>query len=236
MHWWHVEKMPPIDNNNMTQEVEQKPAEQAREAKPKPTKVTKPFEKIYKEMSAEIPKEHYILIERDDVTLTGYPGQIVLDRLNEIIGLDGWYTDEKILYQELVGGNWVVAMLVKLVISNPKDDKVAIRHGYGAQYATRVEDAFGGAFTNGLKRAARQLGIGKELYYTKYDEDIQTAKVKEEKENIPEEAIALEEKLNKAENVEQLMSLEAKVKAVNGVAVQKVLLKKFNNRKIELSK
>jgi hypothetical protein len=193
----------------------------------------------YERLTEIIPEEYHVRIERDNIVLTGYPGQIAIDRLNEIFGLEGWLTRETVLKQEIINGAWVVAMKLELIIG--EDDKEIIRTGYGAMYAKRVEDAYGGAFTSALKRAVRQLGIGRELYL-RGEEDLPTKEatqvaslgVAEIIDTVADDVKALMEKINSATNSEQLESLTASVTALQGEAVQKLVFNKFNAKKLSL--
>jgi hypothetical protein len=73
------------------------------------------------------------------------------------------------------------------------------------------------------------------------DDDIITYEaVKEETAStsvaIPQEIVDLEQKIEECKTIQQLQSLEDKVKAVKEKSVQGIIIKKYNNKKIALIK
>jgi hypothetical protein len=142
--------------------------------------------RIYTALSAPFPEE---AIERTNgnvtgrgYSTTGIKYQYVVNRLNEVLGLGGYRTEQvatvrpsttqkgravfeatcEILLQlgEWVDGNYVV---------------FAEAHGTGGHTSTIEADARKGAFTNGLKKAAAMLGCGKQAYEGTIDDDNQPA-------------------------------------------------------------
>lgn len=199
----------------------------------------------YKKLSKEIPKEYHTKILRKNfdgstTKLTGFPAQIVVDRLNEIFGIDGWRTMERILKQEIIGKCWVVVMQIDLEIL--KEGAKITKTGYGACYAKRVEDAYGAAFTSGLKRAGRQLGIGRELYLGINNEDIEESEEELEVEEKKEESIPMTDDITNmlkliagAKNPDTLIGIEQKIDEADfGPKVLKIIIRAFNEKKKEL--
>lgn len=208
----------------------------------------------YEKLSEEIPEKYHTKIFRKNfdgstTKLTGFPAQIVIDRLNDIFGPSNWVTNEEILKQEIVGRCWVVVMRVSLRITanpNPTNDRQIKpeelqKTGYGACYAKRVEDAYGAAFTSGLKRAGRQLGIGKELYLGASNEDVEESEEELEPEKKKEEPIPMTDDITNmlklvadAKNSTILDALETKIDEADfGPKVLKIVIKAFNEKKKE---
>jgi hypothetical protein len=199
--------------------------------------ITSKQEYIYARLSAPIPEKYHQKIMRGDKELTGYPAQICIDRLNEIFGIDGWRTEEEFLKQEICGKSLFVAIRVDLRI-----EKNIVRSGFGANYGKSVGDAYGAAFTMALKRACRQLGMGRELYSDKKSDEVEY--VEEKIDGKEEEPVKLTDDVNyilnriaNTETIEELKKIEKNLTEEKfGAKVLKIIIKSFNTKMKELSK
>lgn len=191
---------------------------------------------LYEKLSAPIDTKHIIEYTEDGKTFTGYESQYAINRLNEVVGLGEWVTEETILQQEAVKGGFMVAMKVVILI---KPDIMVT--GYGASVAKRIENSFKGAKTSAFKNACRYLGIGNELYFGQEDEDTKSAPLveveapKKEAVVIADEAQALLEQLKKAASVQELDALAEQIKLTKSEAIRSILIKAYNDKKIQLS-
>ena len=138
--------------------------------------------KIYAALSAPFPED---AIERTNGNITGrgysttgIKYQYVVNRLNEVLGLGGYRTEQVVTVRPattqkgravfeatceilLQLGEWVDGVFVVF----------AEAHGTGGHTSTIEADARKGAFTNGLKKAAAMLGCGKQAYEGTIDDD-----------------------------------------------------------------
>jgi hypothetical protein len=138
--------------------------------------------KLYAALSAPFPED---AIERTDGSVTGrgysttgIKYQYVANRLNEVLGLGGYRTEQMVTVRpattqkgravfeatcelQLQLGEWVDGRFVVF----------AEAHGTGGHTSPIEADARKGAFTNGLKKAAAMLGCGKQAYEGTLDDD-----------------------------------------------------------------
>lgn len=208
----------------------------------KQSKIVIPVEEksLYQILSQPIPKQYLYEYEEDGTKLVGYNAQYAINLLNKVVGLGNWYTTQSIRKEDFLGKGYYVVMDLNLFIreGNVSKQEIVIQ-SHSAAYAKRIENAYKGAKTSAFKAACKYLGIGNELYFeNSIDEDIVYVKeeVQQPEISIPAEAIDLEKKIEECKTVEQLESLSAKVNSVEGKSVKIVLLKKYNNKKIALSK
>ena len=204
----------------------------------KEKKSENPFKAFYEKLSAPIEEKFIINYEEDGKKFKGYNAQAAINRLNEVVGLGNWKANGIVRKEEVIGKAWAVSMSVTITIfSNDRVPRIFVE-GSGGAYAKNIANAYKGARTSAFKNACRYLGIGKELYeLNQADDDIVVEEVKEETATpvaIPQEAVDLEKKINDCKSIEQLQSLEEKVKAVREPSVQKIIIKKYNDKKIIL--
>lgn len=195
------------------------------------------FKQLYDELSAPIEAKFINEYDEDGKSFKGYNAQAAINRLNEVVGLNRWSTTSYCRKEEIVGKAWAVAMEVKITIRIL--GQLITAQGNGAAYAKKIENAYKGARTSAFKNACKYLGIGKELYEQNIDDDI-VVEVKEGlkdlpiQDAIPAEAIDLETNIQNCQNLEQLKSLEEKVKLITEKSVQKIIYDKYNAKKIAL--
>lgn len=218
----------------MVEELKSKPA-QKKEVIQKGEDKKVNFKNLYEKLSAPIEEQYIIEYEEDGKKLRGYNGIAAINRLNEVIGIENWATTTKILKEELVSGNWIVAMEIKLTIKTETD--IIIREGNGGAYARKIENAYKAARTSAFKNACKYLGIGKELYLGNKDDD-DIVYVKEETNEVvlveaDDNTAEIETFIKEATNIEQLQALKEKLDQVPA-KFKTPIYKLFNDRKIEI--
>lgn len=207
----------------------------------KVVKEKNPFKAFYEKLTVPIEDKFIINYEEDGKKFKGYNAQAAINRLNEVVGVGNWKAEGNIRKEEIVGRAWAVSMDVTITIfSNDRIPRIMVQ-GSGGAYAKNIANAYKGARTSAFKNACRYLGIAKELYeQNQTDDDIdinqagEPAKEEATPVAIPDEVVILEKKINECKNIEQLQSLEESVKAVKDASVQKIIFKKYNDKKLSL--
>lgn len=129
---------------------------------------------IYAELSARLPDEAIERTKKADTRkgydTTGYGYQFVVDRLNEVCGLDGWGFSYEVLRE--VEGKYrndqtFYDFTVNVTVSIGETSRTCV----GGHISTSHADALKGAITNGLKKTAAFFGVGAEAYRGTIDED-----------------------------------------------------------------
>lgn len=122
------------------------------------------LEEIYKKLTAEFPQEAYSAdITRKDKILTSLKAQYITERLNEVLGIGNWKLD----------GDWDITddgVLFVGELSYTVDDKTYTTGKVpGYSDSDNLGDAFKGARTDCLSKAASYLGVGNEMYKGKIE-------------------------------------------------------------------
>ncbi|MGH1502806.1 MAG: Rad52/Rad22 family DNA repair protein [Acidimicrobiales bacterium] len=123
----------------------------------------------------KFPPKH---IERTDKRKTkkaydtvGVKYQAVVDRMNEVLGVDGW-SMEAVLLREAEGtytkGTPWYEVTVKVILSLTSG---ATRVAAGGHKSITYPDAYKGAITNGLKKCAALFGVAHQVYLDEIDDD-----------------------------------------------------------------
>ena len=183
---------------------------------------------LYQKLSKAIPKEFLYEYNDNGQTLTGYKSQYAIDLLNDVVGLGRWTTKEQIIKEETLKKGWTVAVGLKLSIL---EESIYVT-GYGAHYSSNMANAYKGAKTSAFKNACRYLGIGKELHIKEVD-DVVATQVAEE--DLPTEQEGLAGKITESKSLGELELLLAHINKVEGEAVKKLLIKKYNDKKLKLT-
>jgi hypothetical protein len=122
---------------------------------------------IYKKLSAKLPQEAIQhapkSVTRKSYDMTGYKVQYVVDRLNGVLGIEGWSLGYSVVKeQQGVWGNgkpwWDVAVDIKMTIGS------AFRSSAGGHRADTYGDAIKGALTDGIKKTAALFSVGGDAY------------------------------------------------------------------------
>ena len=134
----------------------------------------------------------------DRYEMTGYKYQYVVNRLNEVVGLDHWRKQQAVVVDGFENPNpnrktQHVTFEVTVALGNWREDKVqaggssgisaqscmpffvAMAEGnhYGGHASMGRPDAYKGGLTDAFKKAAAMLGVGKQAYEQTIDEAFQ---------------------------------------------------------------
>ena len=138
--------------------------------------------KIYAALSAPFPEE---AVERTDgrVTGRGYDTagigyQFVCNRINETLGVGGFRVERKVTVKEVTTAKgrpaFEATCELKLLLGEWHSGTFlpfAEAIGDGGHVAVALADAIKGAFTNGFKKTAAFLGVGRQAYEGTLDDD-----------------------------------------------------------------
>lgn len=152
----------------------------------------KDLPRLYKEFTKDLPKEALrieVTDKGDNLYIYGY--QFIINRLNEIVGLDHWhYEILKEPDKEKRDTMWWVSMHLRLHIGNwlnGQFSSLTYREAFGSGIHESLGNAQKGAMTNALKKAASMFGIGKKVFeglVEEFDTIHPTNKVVEAKEML----------------------------------------------------
>lgn len=138
--------------------------------------------KVYLAISGPFPAE---AIERTDASVTGkgysttgIKYQFIANRLNEVLGVGGYRTEQSITVRmsTTAKGRTAFEAICDVTLQLGEWDDGAFRpfaeaHGTGGHTSTQEADAKKGAFSNGFKKAAAMLGCGRQAYEGSIDDD-----------------------------------------------------------------
>lgn len=137
----------------------------------------------YQDLAAPMPNEAKQHTDKKGYDATGYGYQYVANRLNEVLGIDGWRTEHEVIaLDEVPTGRegrvrYHCTILLRLQIGSYDDSgqwfTKAQRECYGGQEANLRADALKGAWTNAFKKTAALVGPGRAAYEGSIDEDMQ---------------------------------------------------------------
>jgi hypothetical protein len=137
---------------------------------------------VYAALAAPFPET---AIERTDgavtgrgYSTTGIKYQHIVNRLNEVLGVGGYRTQQEVRVQGATTqrGRPVYEATCELTLQlgewvNGEFVMFAEAFGIGGHTAVNEADARKGAYTNGLKKAAAMLGCGRQAYEGTLDDD-----------------------------------------------------------------
>ena len=188
---------------------------------------------LLKQFQAPVPEQYITSYEDKGNIFKGYQSQYAINLLNKVVGLNGWMFQTTIRKEEAGQKGWAVAMEGDLIIHYK--NITFVRVGSGGSYAVDIANAYKGARTSCFKNACRYLGIGQELYTETKDDDIMYEPIQKEEQAtaLTGEAVELEKKIAEAKTIEELKALEDAIRSNREEGVMKILLKKFNNKKLE---
>lgn len=132
--------------------------------------------KMHHDLSEQFPKEVERQLKKGGAYLTYIPVSEVINRLNKVLGIDGWSYEIIKCERDALDPDFIVAH-VRMTIYPGTDKFVnAVKDGFGGQKIKRTKtgeivdlgDEFKGAVSDALKKAAQSLGIG--LYLARTEE------------------------------------------------------------------
>ena len=116
------------------------------------------FYAIYEGLKKPFPKEALSTDSSRGFDLTSVKAQYVVERLNEVVGVNNWRHTG--VYELVEGG---VLFKGQLIISNGQDGTVREAVGF-SQIKRNVGDAYKGAKTDSLSKCASQFGLANEIF------------------------------------------------------------------------
>lgn len=125
--------------------------------------MNKDIKRIYEQLSEPFPDEAITGDSSRGFALTSIKAQYIKERLNEVMGPDGWDFDSVLVYQ----GEDGVAVQVKLTLHFP-NGRSSTKSGFGGGEFKEKAQAFGdpykGAETEAVCKAASAFGVGNDVY------------------------------------------------------------------------
>ena len=116
------------------------------------------FDVRYQDLKKPFPKEALSTDSSRGFDLTSVKAQYVVERLNEVVGINNWRHQGD--YELVEGG---VIFKGSLIISRGLDGTVRDAVGY-AQIKRNIGDAYKGAKTDSLSKCASQFGLANEVF------------------------------------------------------------------------
>lgn len=136
------------------------------------------WEKILDALSLPLPEE---AVERTSGSktgkgydTTGYKYQYVVNRFNEVLGINGWsYTYDMLEKHEYKtsSGKDRIGVTVNLELTLKCGEETNTKALVGGHDSNNYADALKGAITNALKKTAAMFGNGKSAYEVTIDDD-----------------------------------------------------------------
>ena len=132
--------------------------------------------KMQNELSEQFPVEVERQLKKGGTSLTYIPVSEVINRLNKVLGFDGWSYEIIKCERDALDPDFIVAH-VRLNVFPGADKFVSVtKDGFGGQKIKRTKqgdivdlgDEFKGAVSDALKKAAQALGVG--LYLARTEE------------------------------------------------------------------
>lgn len=113
---------------------------------------------IYAKLSEPLPAEA-LSQHPTKAYLTEIKPAYVVERLNDVLGIEGWYAE----FEDIETEGKMVVKKCTLTIINSNGDQV-IRSQYGGNDNTDRGDAHKGAATDAFTKSASLVGVGREVY------------------------------------------------------------------------
>lgn len=121
---------------------------------------------IMRELYAQFPQESERTIVKSGVELVYLPISEVINRLNKVLGVEGWSFEIISVRRDEVDQDEIIA---HVALTAEINDKKVVKHGFGGSNVKRAKSTqkpvdlgndFKGAVSDALKKAAQQMGIG----------------------------------------------------------------------------
>jgi hypothetical protein len=123
------------------------------------------FKKLYEQFKADFPTEAYAKDNSRGFELTTLKAQYIVERLNTVVGVNGWGIVGEFIEKDSQG----VLFLGQLnIFTTNKEGETVVAHSVEAigfsSNTKNIGDAYKGARTDALSKAASYLGIGNEMF------------------------------------------------------------------------
>lgn len=132
--------------------------------------------KMQHDLSEQFPGEVERQLKKGGTSLTYIPVSEVINRLNKVLGFDGWSYEIIKCERDALDPDFIVAHVRMTVYPGADKFVSAVKDGFGGQKIKRTKqgdivdlgDEFKGAVSDALKKAAQSLGVG--LYLARTEE------------------------------------------------------------------
>lgn len=126
---------------------------------------------LYEELPKEAEQHTKGSETKKGYNTSGYGYQWIVDRLNEIYGLDWGYEYEILDKTQGQFSNGMPFFDITVCLGIWVEDKKNIRHHAGSHRAIGFGDALKGAISNSFKKTAAMFGLGSKAYRGQMDDD-----------------------------------------------------------------
>lgn len=116
------------------------------------------FSDVYKALKEDFPAEALSVDSSRGFDLTSLKAQYIVERLNEVCGIDGWV--HRCTYAEVPGG---ILCHGTLILDNGVRGIAREASGFSA-VKKNAGDAYKGAQTDSLSKCASKFGLGNEIF------------------------------------------------------------------------
>ncbi len=125
-------------------------------------KEEKMSKEIYKELTAAFPKEAMTTDKSRGFALTSIKAQYVRERLNEVLGVEGWSTDTEVVDRTDKG------VAVKMTMTLHIEGRDVTRSAFGGAAVKPKGQTYGDLFksaeTDALSKVASNFGVGNDVF------------------------------------------------------------------------
>lgn len=131
---------------------------------------------IQSELNEPFPREVERQLKKSGAQLTYIPVSEVINRLNKVLGIDGWSYEIIKCERDSLDPEFIVAHVRMTVYTDGERFAAVTKDGFGGQKIKRTKqgdivdlgDEFKGAVSDALKKAAQAIGVG--LYLARTEE------------------------------------------------------------------
>ena len=161
---------------NQTSEAVQPEENWAQEVERRRAEEKKRLSQIQSELNEPFPKEVERQLKKSGAQLTYIPVSEVINRLNKVLGIDGWSYEIIKCERDALDPEFIVAHVRMTVYTDSARCGSTTKDGFGGQKIKRTKqgeivdlgDEFKGAVSDALKKAAQAIGVG--LYLARTEE------------------------------------------------------------------
>lgn len=196
----------------------------------------------YEQLIKPLPKEAFHKFTKEE---TGYETDIIshnyqyaVNRMNEVLGTDGWFIKEDDVSSIEKNGLYEVVKKIRVGIlerrsDNTQSEKWSERWSYGGGVSKLLADAHKSAVTNGLKKALAFYGVGKETYEQSIDDDFLEKIKVDNKVNAVDEVKEIKKKIMNCATSEELQKTKSLIEKSRLETKDKTVLVNLFNTKLQ---
>lgn len=193
-------------------------------------------------LSKKLPEEAFSIFPKEetglDYDITTHNYQFAVNRMNEVLGENGWQVEE--LSSDVIKTEKKYTVVKKIAVKLVTFDietktffENGIRWAYGGGESINLSDAHKSAVTNGLKKALAMFGVGKETYEQSIDDDFVSSLRIQNKGNKKDKVIFYREKIYSAKDKNELDKIKKAISIDKLTTDEKNKLSKTYNEKVK---